>query len=132
MLVAMHFIYPLKRLISHPYIYIGLVPIVFGIIINVWADCLFKKEKTTVKPIEMPMVLITYGPFRLSRHPMYFGMAAILIGTSILLGSLTIFIFPLIFIILIQILFIPAEEKNLEEIFGGKYFDYKKKTRCWL
>ncbi|MDD5173200.1 MAG: methyltransferase, partial [Patescibacteria group bacterium] len=69
---------------------------------NIWTDNIFKKGKTTVKPHEKPSTLIVSGPFRLSRHPMYLGMAAILFGVSILLGSLTLFIFPIIFGILMQ------------------------------
>jgi len=106
--------------------------IVFGGAINFLTDSIFKKEKTTVRPFEKPAVLIVSGPFHFSRHPMYLGMAAILFGVAVLLGSLTLFIFPIIFAILMQALFIPTEEKNLEITFGQKYLDYKKKVRCWI
>ena len=106
--------------------------IIFGIILNIWADALFKKRKTTVKPHEKPTSFEISGPFRISRHPMYLGMAAILLGTSIILGSLISFLFPIIFIILMEIMFIRIEEKNLEKVFGKKYLDYKRKVRRWV
>jgi protein-S-isoprenylcysteine O-methyltransferase Ste14 len=53
----------------------------------------FTKSKTTVKPHEIPTSLEISGPFRISRHPMYLGMAAILLGVAIVLGSLLSFIF---------------------------------------
>ena len=132
LIISLHFIFPIKKIIFPPYNWLGIFLIIFGGAINLWTDDIFKKEKTTVKPYNSPSALITYGPFRLSRHPMYLGMTAILFGISFLLGSLMPFISPIAFVILIQTLFIPIEEKNLEATFGQKYLDYKKKVRCWI
>jgi len=132
LIIGLHFIFPITKIISSPYNWLGILLIVFGGVINFWTDNIFKKEKTTVNPYEKPSILIVSGPFRFSRHPMYLGMVVILLGVAVLLGSLTTFIFPIIFIILMQILFIPTEEKNLEIAFGYKYLDYKKKVRRWI
>jgi len=105
---------------------------VLGIALNIWADVLFKKNKTTVKPYKSPTELITSGPFRISRHPMYLGMMLILLGAAIVSGTLIAFVFPIVFIVLIELFFIPFEEKNLERIFGKKFLDYKKSVRRWL
>jgi len=82
--IALHFILPVRQLIDLPYRYLGIVLIAFGAVVNVWTDSLFKSNKTTVKPHENPTELITSGPFRLSRHPMYLGMTAVLSGVAIL------------------------------------------------
>ena len=132
LIIGSHFIFPITKIIPSPYNWLGIVLIVFGGVINLWTDNIFKKEKTTVKPYEKPSVLIVSGPFRFGRHPMYLGMAAILFGVAVLLESLMSFIFPIIFVILMQILFIPTEEKNLEIAFGQRYLDYKKKVRRWI
>ena len=130
--IALHFILPATQLIDFPYRYLGVVLIAFGAVINVWTDSLFKNNKTTVKPYENPTGLITSGPFRLSRHPMYLGMTAALLGVAILLGSLIAFVFPIVFAILMELLFIPLEEKNLRQAFGAEYADYRKKARRWI
>ena len=130
--IGLHFILPIKKIIYIPYTYLGIILIIFGIVLNIWADALFKKIKTTVNPHEKPTSLETSGPFRISRHPMYLGMVAVLLGTAVFLGSLITFLFPIIFIILMEILFMPIEEKNLEKAFGTKYLDYKKKVRRWI
>ena len=127
----MYFLIP-KKIIPSSYTHAGTILIIFGITINIWADAIFKKKQTTVKPHETPTSLETTGPFRISRHPMYMGMAAILLGASIILGSAITFIFPVIFIILIEIIFIPLEEKNLDKQFNTKYIAYKKKVRRWI
>jgi protein-S-isoprenylcysteine O-methyltransferase Ste14 len=130
--VNFHFIFPIRRIIYFPYNLVGIVPVVLGIGINLWTDSIFKKSNTTVKPYEKPTSLEVSGPFRISRHPMYLGMEAILLGDAIILGSIVAFIFPIIFVILIESMFIPLEEKNLESVFGEKYLEYKRRVRRWL
>src|SRR6056297_3194705 len=50
------------------------------IVLNLWTDSFFKRYNTTVKPDEIPSMLITTGPFALTKHPMYVGMGLILVG----------------------------------------------------
>ena len=130
--IGLHFLFPVMRLISLPYNYLGILIIIFGIILNLWTDSLFKKRQTTVKPHEMPNFFISSGPFRISRHPMYLGMILILLGVAVFLGSLISFVFPIIFVMIMEKLFIPMEEKNLEKKFGDKYIAYKKRVRKWI
>ena len=130
--IISHYVLPIKKIIYFPYNLLGVVLILFGIVLNIWADNMFKKRKTTVKPHEIPEYLEISGPFKISRHPMYLGMAAILLGTAVILGSLISFLFFIIFIIFMEALFVPVEEKNLEKAFGKKYSDYKKKVRRWV
>lgn len=130
--IGFHLVFPLFKFIFSPYNYLGFGLIIFGIIINLWTDSLFKKKQTTVKPYEMPNFFVTSGPFKLSRHPMYLGMMSILLGVAIFLGSLIIFAFPIIFIVIMEKRFIPLEEKNFETKFGNQYVDYKKRVRRWI
>jgi protein-S-isoprenylcysteine O-methyltransferase Ste14 len=130
--IGLHFISPIKKVLYPPITYFGFTLILFGIILNLWTDRLFKNWNTTVKPFEDPTDLIISGPFRISRHPMYLGMASVLLGMAIIHGTIVTFLFPILFMIIMEILFIPFEEKNLERIFGSKYLDYKKKVRRWI
>jgi protein-S-isoprenylcysteine O-methyltransferase Ste14 len=127
-----HFLFPMGKWIPSPLNYLGILLILFGIVLNLWTDGLFKKFNTTVKPHLKPTSLQVSGPFRISRHPMYLGGAAILLGTAIILGSSVSFLFPAIFIILMEIIFIPMEEKNLEDAFGQEYLEYRKRVRRWI
>jgi protein-S-isoprenylcysteine O-methyltransferase Ste14 len=120
------------KVIPSPYNYFGIIFILFGIILNLWADQLFKKEKTNVKYHKTPNKLIISGPFKISRNPMYLGMLIILLGIAILLGRLTPFIFPILFFVIIETLFIPIEEKNMKKQFGKRYLEYKNKVRRWI
>ncbi len=130
--VGLHFVLPIIQLLHVPYIYVGILLLGMGIWLNVWADGLFKRKNTTVKPCEKSTALVLEGPFRFSRHPMYLGMVVALFGVAIVLGSLIAFIVPIAFFIIMQTVFIPHEEKALKDTFGRKYLEYRKRVRCWL
>jgi protein-S-isoprenylcysteine O-methyltransferase Ste14 len=130
--LALHFALPVVSLVPFPFNLVGLAPIAFGAIFNIWADQLFKKRTTTVKPFEPPTAFITEGPFAWSRHPMYLGMVAILLGISLICGSLTSFTGPLVFWVIIRLRFIRAEEQSMAEVFGEQYNDYKSRVRSWI
>ncbi len=132
LIILIHFIWPGKVIIHFPWNILGIIPIIIGGILNLKADKAFKLKQTTVKPFEKSKVLITTGVFRFSRHPMYLGMVLILIGLSIILGSLTPYIVVVLFIILIHNIFITVEEGMLAETFGDAWLEYKKNTRCWF
>ena len=129
---ALHYSYPTRQVADPPWAFVGFLLIGLGVILNLWADSLFKRRKTTVKPREMPTALVISGPFRISRHPMYLGMATILLGEAVVFGSLASFSFPLIFAGLMEALFIRREEEMLEEAFGEEYLDYRRRVRRWI
>jgi len=130
--VLFHYMAPVKQIINLPYNYAGILLMIAGIILNIQADRIFKKLKTTVKPDQKPTALIDYGPFRISRNPMYLGMTLFLLGTGILFGSVTAFAGTLFFIAAMEIYFIPDEEKTMFDTFGEEYINYKKKVRRWI
>jgi protein-S-isoprenylcysteine O-methyltransferase Ste14 len=130
--VGLHFIQPVYQLISYPFTNIGVILVIVGLGLNYWADALFRKSNTTVKPQEKPTTLVTSGFFRFTRNPMYLGMVLMLLGEAVFLGSLITFIFPILFFVIIEWVFLPEEERNLEKAFGKSYISYKKKVRRWI
>lgn len=130
--IGVNFIFPTKAVLDAPYTYFGLISIGFGILVCLWCRSLFLKSKTTLSPYESPTSLLTSGPYQISRNPIYLGMAAILIGTAIWLGSWIAFAFSAVFIVIIETSFIPLEERKLEKTFGKRYLEYKRKVRRWI
>jgi protein-S-isoprenylcysteine O-methyltransferase Ste14 len=130
--VALHFTLPLLQIIKYPFNLIGILFFIIGAGLNIWADQMMKKQNTTVKPDEKPTVLIETGVFKISRNPMYLGMALLLLGAGFILGSLTSFIGVILFVAAMEIMFIPNEEKILQEQFGEEYLAYKNKVRRWV
>lgn len=131
-MTLLHHLFPLIQLISYPWNASGLIPLAAGIILNLNADTLFKKHHTTVKPFEESSVLITSGAFRLSRNPMYLGMALILAGAGVLMGSLSPFTLIPVFVIIIDKHFIAPEQRMLDQQFGDDWRHYKARVRRWI
>ncbi|KPK88299.1 MAG: hypothetical protein AMJ88_19250 [Anaerolineae bacterium SM23_ 63] len=132
LILFLHFIFPVAKIIKIPWNLIGLLPLVLGIAMNLVADNAYKRYQTTVKPFQESHALITDGAYRLSRHPMYLGFVLILIGVSLLLGSLSPYIVIIVFAILMEIVFIRVEESMLEEKFQQEWKEYKSKVRRWI
>jgi len=131
-MVAFHFLLPVAKVIAIPWNFLGAIPLILGLVMNLIADRAFKKHETTVKPFEETTTLITSGVFQNSRNPMYFGFVLILIGIAVLMGSLTPYAVIVVFAILMDIVFIRVEERMLEEKFGEDWLGYKKKVRRWI
>ncbi len=131
-MIAAHLLFPLVTLISTPWRYLGALPLLMGVVLNLCTDRLFKKYGTEVKPFRDSSALILEGSFRFSRNPMYVGALMILIGICLLLGSATPFaVVPIIFW-LATVHFIVPEEGDLERQFGDNYLEYKRRVRRWL
>ena len=94
----------------------------------------FLRHRTTVDPVrvERAQHLVVDGPNRLTRNPMYLGLAGTLLAHAIARRSPSAVI-PLIgFVWLIDRYQISAEEKALETRFGRAYLDYKEAVPRWL
>ncbi len=100
---------PQPAVLVAPYTWMGFLFILSGIALCLWARSQFLKNRTTLSPYESPTQLLTSGPFRFSRNPIYLGMALILTGASVYMGSVIPFLSPLIFIAIMEIRFIPRE-----------------------
>ena len=131
-MVGLHFFFPLARWIPSPIHYLGAVPVLLGLALVLNGASLFRRHETTIKPFEESSALVITGPYRLSRNPIYLGMAVSLAGIAVLLGSATPWIAVLVFVWLISALFIRQEEAMLENHFGAQYLEYKARVRRWI
>ena len=106
--------------------------IAVGLSLNIYSAGLFRKADTPLVPFHKSTCLVTKGPFRVTRNPMYLGMVLLLVGIATALGSLLPFLVVVVFIVIIQTQFIAGEERFMETLFGESYIDYKKRVRRWL
>ncbi len=111
---------------------IGYLFIALGIGLPVWGAQIFKRVETNIIPYKSPDKLVTEGPFRFSRNPMYLGMLLVLIGTGVRLGMLESLYFIGLFFAVANWWYIPFEEGKMDTMFGDQFADYKKRVRRWL
>ena len=95
---------------------------------------LFARARTTIHP-EAPQktsALVTTGVYRLTRNPMYLGMAIVLVGWAVWLTSPMALVGVATFALYIYRFQIRPEEVILAAKFGGAYAAYREKVRRWL
>lgn len=92
----------------------------------------FSRAGTPAIPFKPTEALVTSGPYRFTRNPMYVGMACLFIGLALAVGTLwPLAVLPFV-VIAIDRLIIAREEPYLEALFGTQYRDYKSRVRRWL
>jgi protein-S-isoprenylcysteine O-methyltransferase Ste14 len=131
-MAVLHFGFPIAQPIGEPYRYAGAVLIGLAGALGAWAVILFRRARTGVVPFSEATTLVLRGPYRFTRNPMYLGMAGILVGAAVALGSLTPWLVVPAFMRIISERFITPEEVFLERTFGRAYVEYKAAVRRWL
>lgn len=124
---------PLLHLIPPPWNKLGLLLIIAAIAMDFWSLGLFFRAHTTFNPIhpERTRALVTDGPYRYTRNPMYVGMLVILLGWCLWLGSVSPFLLLPLFLWVLTVEQVIPEEKILEQTFGARYLEYKARVPRW-
>ena len=92
----------------------------------------FGRAGTPVNPARAATALVTDGPYRLTRNPMYVAMAALYAGIAVAAGILwALALLPLV-LLAVDRLVIPREERHLAARFGAEYERYRARVRRWL
>jgi protein-S-isoprenylcysteine O-methyltransferase Ste14 len=110
----------------------GAVLFGLGAIIAGWSLVIFRRARTTTVPGETSSDLITRGPYRLSRNPMYVGLSLAYLGEAGILRQVwPVAILPLT-LAYINWIVIPLEERRLKEVFRDRYHRYRDRVRRWI
>ena len=92
----------------------------------------FRRARTSPVPWRPASALVTSGPYRLTRNPMYVGLTMLYLGGTALLNSAWPLAFLPIILLVMDRSVIPAEERHLEGRFGEEYRAYCERVRRWL
>jgi protein-S-isoprenylcysteine O-methyltransferase Ste14 len=88
--------------------------------------------KGTLAPWTPTQKLVLRGAYRSVRNPMISGVFCVLLGESVLFGSLPLLYWFLAFV-LANAVYIPLfEEPGLQKRFGEAYVQYKKNVPRWI
>lgn len=104
----------------------------FGLLLIVTAMITVQRHHTPILPYREPRQLLTRGPFRLSRNPIYLGEAIILAALALRSGELLPWLPLPLFIIGLSLGPIRWEENALRHQFGAAFTDYCQRTRRWV
>jgi len=111
---------------------VGGLLLTLGFLLRLWAVFHFYNHNMRVVSLEPQGSLVTAGPYRYSRNPLYLGANVFcFFGAALLFGSPAALIMTAIHLPFMNLL-IRREERQLEQKFGDRFLTYKKQVRRWL
>ena len=131
--VILHYFFPVTTaIIPFPHNLLGLLIVGLGLYLVLQSVRLLISHNTSFEAGGNPSSLVTKCPYNYSRNPIYLGFLLIALGTATTLSSLSAFIAPIIFFVIVNTVIIPFEENRLQKNFGIEYERYKASVRRWL
>jgi protein-S-isoprenylcysteine O-methyltransferase Ste14 len=112
--------------------YSGGLLCLLGVAIVAWSVARFIDARTHVDIRKPATTLVTDGPYRMSRNPMYLAATLLYAGVAITFAK------PVTLALLVPCLWvmhwgvIAREEKYLEAKFGDQYRDFRSRVRRWV
>ena len=103
-----------------------------GLGLMLWSIATFAIAGANVLPHRPATALLTNGPFRIWRNPIYMADVLILAGLAQAAGNVWFVILAAVFALAVLQLAILPEEAHLEAKFGHDYIAYKGRTRRWF
>ena len=110
----------------------GGVVLGIGAAIAGWGLVTFRFARTTTVPGQTSSQMVTWGPYRFTRNPMYVGLTIAYVGEALVLRQLWPVVFLPLVIAYVNWIVIPLEESKLHEAFGDQYDQYRARTGRWV
>lgn len=112
---------------------LGIALVVLAFIPPLWAVVLFRRIGTELNPTSPAnRALVTAGPYRLTRNPMYLGLVTLSLGIALWVGAWPMLLTPIAVFATANWVHIPFEEAKMRRQFGAAYEAYVARVRRWV
>ncbi len=111
---------------------VGFTFIVLGFALAGSAAYAFRRAHTDVVPGRPATALVTTGPYRITRNPIYIGFTLVYFGLSIVMTSLWVLLLLVPTLPVLQQGVVLPEEAYLKRRFGAAYRKYQARVPRWL
>jgi protein-S-isoprenylcysteine O-methyltransferase Ste14 len=110
----------------------GLAMIALGLGIDFWAMGCMMRRRANILPNRAATALVTNGPFRWSRNPIYLGNTIMVSGFALAFANPWFIPCALLAAFAVGRLAIRREEAHLAAMFGAGWDAYAARTRRWF
>jgi protein-S-isoprenylcysteine O-methyltransferase Ste14 len=112
---------------------LGLVPIACGAALLLWCVREFYVTgRGTLAPWSPPRHLVTTGPYRLCRNPMYMAVTALLLGWAMLFWRESLGIYAVCVAAMFYLRVVLYEEPWAARHFGDEWWAYRARVPRWI
>jgi protein-S-isoprenylcysteine O-methyltransferase Ste14 len=130
--VALQLLWPVHPWAALPARIVGGILVVIGASFAIPAFRRMRRVGTNVHPAKPTTVIVSDGPYRFTRNPIYVANTALYIGLTLLFHAF----WPLVSLVPALLILhwgvVRREERYLEAKFGEPYLAYKARVRRWL
>jgi protein-S-isoprenylcysteine O-methyltransferase Ste14 len=110
----------------------GLLGVVFGVYLYIWALVRLLSRGTSALPGQQPTALETDGWYSRVRHPLLLGIVLILLGEAVTVESLIVLGYAATYWAWLNVFVARREEPDLHATFGEAYASYCRHVPRWL
>jgi protein-S-isoprenylcysteine O-methyltransferase Ste14 len=116
-----------------PGVAFAILLIVVGIALSVTGVALFLRQGIEINPTSTAnRKLVTSGPYRFTRNPMYLGFVTVTLGIAFWVGAWPMFLAPIATFATANWVHIPFEEAKMRNQFGVAFDAYARKVSRWI
>jgi protein-S-isoprenylcysteine O-methyltransferase Ste14 len=90
------------------------------------------KIGTNIDVRKPALAIVSIGPFRYTRNPLYLSLVLLYIGVALFFDMVWLLALLVPIVLVIHYGVIRREERYLEGKFGESYLEYKKRVRRWI
>ena len=130
--LLLHFMAPLPITPAPVRLWIGLIVLALGGVLMYFAQGEFRNCETSEDTNVATTTIVTGGPYRFSRNPMYVSLTLMLLGIGLTANVWWILVMVVPVLVVMHVGVIFREERYLEQKFGQVYRDYRVSVRRWL
>lgn len=103
-----------------------------GVALLIWSQLVMWRAGASVDHGRPTTTLVTWGPFRLSRNPIYLALTLLMLGFGLDFRCVWCLVLCVPTVLAVRVWTILPEEAYLEREFGGEYRAYRESVRRWV
>lgn len=112
--------------------WLGLSFMALGGALGLWGQTIMRAAGTNVNPSLPTTTIVTSGPFRISRNPLYLALNLLFLGLTLAINSYWGLVALVLLLPLMHYGVVLREERYLERKFGESYLHYRGRVRRYL
>jgi protein-S-isoprenylcysteine O-methyltransferase Ste14 len=117
---------------GRPQLVAGFVILAAAAVLGSSAYFVMQRARTPIEPGHVPTKLVSSGPFRFTRNPLYLTLVLIEAALGLIVRSTWFLIAAAALLVLLDRLVVRREERVILEHFGDAYAQYKARVRRWI
>ncbi len=103
-----------------------------ALVLGLWGERAMHGAGTNVNPSQPSTTIVTSGPFRFSRNPLYLFLIGLYLGVAVAVATVWPFLLVVPMLLVLHVGVVRREERYLDAKFGEPYRAYKASVRRWL